>query len=140
MNIIVSACLLGRDCKYNGGNNFNPKIAEFCKSHNIIEVCPEVEGGLPTPRVPAEIVDGVVFNRDGYSVDKEYHAGARAILERIKDMNIDMAILQARSPSCGSKQVYDGTFTGTLKPGQGVFAAELQKLGIKIVDSSEFTA
>ncbi|MCQ2538588.1 MAG: DUF523 domain-containing protein [Lachnospiraceae bacterium] len=138
MNIIVSACLLGRDCKYNGGNNYNQKIVDFCKGHNVIEVCPEVEGGLPIPRVPAEIVDGVVFNKNGFSVDKEYRAGTKAILDRIKGMKIDMAILQSRSPSCGSKKVYDGTFSGTLIDGQGIFAKEVINMGIKVIDSSEF--
>lgn len=138
MNIIVSACLLGRDCKYNGGNNYNQKIVDFCKGHNVIEVCPEVEGGLPIPRVPAEIVDGVVFNKNGFSVDKEYRAGTKAILDRIKGMKIDMAILQSRSPSCGSKKVYDGTFSGTLIDGQGIFAKEVINKGIKVIDSSEF--
>lgn len=138
MNIIVSACLLGRDCKYNGGNNYNQKIVDFCKGHKVIEVCPEVEGGLPIPRVPAEIVDGVVFNKNGFSVDKEYRAGTKAILDRIKGMKIDMAILQSRSPSCGSKKVYDGTFSGTLIDGQGIFAKEVINMGIKVIDSSEF--
>lgn len=139
MVILVSACLLGRNCKYNGENNYNPKIAEFCKGHEVIEVCPEVEGGLLIPRVPSEIVNGTVINREGVNVDKEYRAGVSAILERTKDKKIDLAVLQARSPSCGSKQVYDGTFTGKLIEGQGIFAKTLSEMGIKIIDSSEFT-
>lgn len=138
MVIIVSACLLGRNCKYNGGNNYNQKIVDFCKGHEVIEVCPEVEGGLPTPRVPSEIVNGVVINKEGISVDAEYHAGTKTILERIADKKPDLAILQSRSPSCGSKQVYDGTFSGTLIDGMGVFAKEIAARGIKIIDSSEF--
>lgn len=77
MKIMVSACLLGENCKYNGGNNRNEKVLEFIKGHEVIPVCPEVMGGLPTPRVPSEIVNGVVTSRDGRNVDKEFRTGDR---------------------------------------------------------------
>ena len=77
MKIMVSACLLGENCKYNGGNNRNEKVLEFIKEHEVISVCPEVMGGLPTPRVPSEIVNGVVTNKEGIVVDKEFRKGAQ---------------------------------------------------------------
>lgn len=138
MKVLVSACLLGENCKYSGGNNYNEKIAEFVKGKEVIPVCPEVAGGLPTPRTPAEIVNGVVTAKDGKVVDKEFRLGARRIIESIDPKEIEFAILQARSPSCGSKQVYDGTFSGKLIEGQGVFAKALCDLGVKVIDSSSF--
>ena len=118
MKIMVSGCLLGENCKYNGGNNYSEKVAEYIKGHEVISVCPECLGGLPTPRIPAEIVNGVVTNKEGVVVDKEFRKGAEIALEIAKKENIDLAILQSRSPSCGSKQVYDGTFSGTRIDGQ----------------------
>lgn len=138
MKVLVSACLLGENCKYSGGNNYNEKIAEFVKGKEVIPVCPEVAGGLPTPRTPAEIVNGVVTGKDGKVVDKEFRLGARRIIESIDPKEIEFAILQARSPSCGSKHIYDGTFSGKLIEGQGVFAKALCDLGIKVIDSSSF--
>jgi uncharacterized protein YbbK (DUF523 family) len=79
--IMVSDCLLGENCKYNGGNNYDPRVVAFCKGREVIPVCPEVMGGLPTPRVPAEIVNGVVINREGVNVDREYRLGAQKALE-----------------------------------------------------------
>ncbi len=135
--IAVSACLLGENCKYSGGNNRNEKVLEFVKDKEVIPVCPEVAGGLPTPRVPVELVDGVAINRDGINVDKEFRLGVELILEKLSGEDIDLVILQPRSPSCGSKQVYDGTFTGTLIPGQGMFAKALKENGYKVVEPDE---
>lgn len=134
MKIMVSACLLGQNCKYNGGNNYSEKVAEYIKGHEVIPVCPEVAGGLPTPRIPCEIVNGVVMNRDGENKDKEFRTGARRCLEKALEEKVDMAILQSRSPSCGVKQIYDGTFSGTKIEGSGVFAELLVKSGVKVVD------
>ena len=134
MKIMVSACLLGTNCKYNGGNNYNEKVIEFVKGHEVIPVCPEVAGGLPTPRTPCEIVNGVVTNADGESKDKEFRAGAAKCLEMAKEKEIDMAILQSRSPSCGVNQIYDGTFSGTRIPGSGIFASLLKENGFKVID------
>ena len=97
-------------------------------------VCPEVMGGLPTPRDPAEIAGGVVRQKSGRSVDEEFRAGARAALKKIKDAGAELAILQSRSPSCGVKEIYDGTFTGRLIKGKGVFAAMLEEEGIRAMD------
>ena len=134
MKIAVSACLLGENCKYNGGNNYNEKVHRFIKGHEVIPVCPEVAGGLPTPRVPAEIVNGIVTRKDGKSVDAEFRKGADLEVKKILDCQAELCILQSRSPSCGVKQIYDGTFTGKKIPGQGVFAKLLCEKGIKVID------
>ena len=134
MKILVSACLLGRDCKYNGGNNYSEKVAKYVKGHDVIPVCPEVAGGLPIPRIPCEIVGGTVTNRNGESKDREFRAGADICLKKALEEKVDLAILQSRSPSCGVKQIYDGSFTGKLIPEKGVFAEMLSENGIKIID------
>ena len=134
MKILVSGCLLGENCKYNGGNNYSEKVAEYIKGHEVISVCPECLGGLPTPRVPAEIVNGVVTNREGKNVDAEFRKGAGIALEIAKKEKIALVILQSRSPSCGVKQIYDGTFSGTRIDGQGVFARLLNENGIPMMD------
>ena len=138
MNILVSACLLGENCKYNGGNNFCAKIAELVNVHKVIAVCPEVLGGLPVPRHPAEICDGVVTAVDGTVVDREFREGAQKALVIGKENMAELAILQPRSPSCGCRQVYDGTFSKRLIAGKGVFSQLLADNGIKTVDADEF--
>lgn len=134
MVIGVSACLLGENCKYNGGNNYSEKTIKFLKGHEVVPVCPEVLGGLPTPRKPAEIVDGVVKRKDGCSVDTEFRGGANKALKMLIDKKAELVILQSRSPSCGVGTIYDGTFSGTLIPGNGVFVELLKENGIKVVD------
>ena len=137
MKILVSACLLGQNCKYNGGNNYSEKVMEFVTGHEVIAVCPESLGGLPIPRVPSEIKDGTVINREGVSVDREFREGAQKALKIALDNDVDLAILQSRSPSCGTKEVYDGTFSGTKIPGKGIFAQLLADAGIKAVDPED---
>ena len=134
MKILVSACLLGENCKYNGGNNYNEKLAALIADKTVIPVCPEVLGGLPVPRMPCEIVDGVVRSADSRSFDAEYRQGAEIALDILRQEKPDLVILQSRSPSCGVKQIYDGTFTGTKIPGQGVFAALALREGIPVID------
>lgn len=138
MKVLVSACLLGDNCKYSGGNNFNQAIVDFLKDKEVIKVCPELLGGLPTPRKPAEIVNNVVKTQDGESFDDAFRMGVEKVLAMIADEDIEYAILQARSPSCGTKQIYDGTFTKTLIDGQGLLARALAQKGIKLIDSSDF--
>ena len=137
MKIIVSACLLGENCKYSGGNNRNEKVLEYVKGHEVIPVCPEVMGGLSTPRSPAEIVRGVVTNRDGVNVDREFRCGAQHALEIAMRESVDLAILQSRSPSCGVHEIYDGTFSGTKIPGKGVFAGLLIQNGFSVLDQED---
>lgn len=137
MKIMVSACLLGENCKYSGGNNRNEKLLRFLEGHEVVPVCPEVMGGLPTPRPPAEIVRGVVINQKGVSVDGEYRLGARKTLAIAQKEQIDLAILQSRSPSCGVKEIYDGTFSGRKIPGKGVTADLLAQNGFRVMDVAD---
>ena len=137
MRIMVSACLLGENCKYSGGNNRHEKVLEYIKGHEVIPVCPEVMGGLPTPRPPAEIVSGEVINRLGVSVDREYRLGAEKALKLAREKQIDLAILQPRSPSCGTREIYDGTFSGKKIPGMGVTAALLKENGYVVLGADE---
>ena len=135
--IAVSACLLGENCKYSGGNNKSEAVLEFVKNKEVILVCPEVAGGLSTPRTPVELVNGIAINREGVNVDREFHLGVERTLEKLAGEEIDLVILQPRSPSCGNKQIYDGTFTGTLVKGQGMFAKALIEKGYKVVEPDE---
>ena len=137
MRILVSACLLGENCKYSGGNNYNQAVVDFVQGHKVIPVCPEVLGGLPIPRSPAELVDGVVINKAGIRVDEQFRTGAEKALAIAKQNGAELAILQSRSPSCGVKEIYDGSFTGRKIPGQGVFAEMLQQAGIPALDAGE---
>ena len=131
---MVSACLLGENCKYNGGNNLSPELVRLLGGHTVIPVCPEVLGGLPTPRIPAEIVNGKVLNRNGDSVDEAFRKGAEKALETAKQEKPDLIILQSRSPSCGVREIYDGTFSGRKIAGQGIFAELLTKAGFNVID------
>ena len=140
MKIMVSACLLGENCKYNGGNNLNPELLRLLSGHTVIPVCPEVLGGLPVPRIPAEIVDGTVINREGVSVDAAFRRGAGKALEIAAAEQPDLVILQPRSPSCGAGQIYDGTFSGTLVRGKGVFAEMALNAGFRVMDAEDALA
>ena len=131
---MVSACLAGENCKYNGGNNRNEKALQLMAENEVITVCPEQMGGLPTPRVPSEIKDSVVTTKDGRIVDVEFRAGAAKCLEIAMREQPDLIVLQPRSPSCGVKQRYDGTFTGTLVDGAGVTAQLLMDHGFHCID------
>ena len=137
MKIMVSACLLGENCKYNGGNNRNPELLHLLSGHEVIPVCPEVLGGLSTPRVPAEIVNGVVINREGVSADDAFRQGAKKALEIARQEKPDLIILQSRSPSCGVKEIYDGTFSGKLVPGHGIFAEMALQAGFRVIDAED---
>ena len=134
MKVIVSACLAGDNCKYNGGNNLNQKMMDFLQTHEIIKVCPEVLGSLPTQRPSAEIVNGQVMNTEGKNITKEFSLGAQKAFEIVQQENPDLIILQSRSPSCGIKQIYDGTFSGKKIHGHGLFAELCIKAGYKVLD------
>lgn len=138
MKIAVSACILGINYKYNGGNNYSEKLEELLEKHEVIPICPEVLGGLPIPRDPSEIVKGEVLTNMGKSVDKEFKNGAKKALEIVKESGAELVILQSRSPSCGLGKIYDGSFTGRLVEGDGVFVKLLKDEGIKVVDVSDF--
>ena len=132
--ILVSGCLLGENCKYNGGNNYNPRVVEFLKGKEVISICPEIMAGMGCPRNPIEIVDGVLTDCHGKNVDSLIRKSVMEIMERIRDEEIQCAVLQSRSPTCGVKQVYDGTFSGKLIPGSGVFAKSLIDAGYLVID------
>lgn len=140
--ILVSACLVGINSKYNGKNNYNEKIFELVKNGKAIPLCPEQLGGLVTPRSASEIkyVDGkrYVFNSDGIDVTLEFEKGANEVLNFVKKMNINKAILQSRSPSCGKGKIYSGEFNGKLLDGNGVLVDLLIENGIEVVDVEDF--
>ena len=137
MNILVSACLTGQNCKYNGGNNYNQNVVDFIKGHNVINICPELLGGLGCPRDSVELVDGIFMTNKGKNVDAQFRKGVALAMEKIRSQNIDLAILQSRSPTCGVNQIYDGTFQGTLIKGQGLFAKTLNEEGIEVKDCED---
>ncbi len=137
-NILVSACLLGLDCRYKGDNCACEKVLALAGRHTLIAVCPEQLGGLPTPREPAERLDGRVINAQGMDVTGQYEYGAQAALALAKLNNVSAAVLKARSPSCGSGVIYDGSFSGRKIPGDGVCAELLKKNGIKVYTEDEF--
>ena len=139
MKIMISACLTGENCKYNGGNNRNEKVMRLMTENEVLTVCPEQMGGLPTPRVPSEIIEGVVTARDGRIVDSQFRAGAAKCLEIARNEQPDLIVLQSRSPSCGVRQRYDGTFTGTLTDGAGVTAQLLLENGFRCMDVEDLT-
>ena len=134
MKIMVSACLAGENCKYNGGSNRNEKVLRLMEENEVILVCPEQMGGLPTPRTPCEICNGVVMTKEGRGVDQEFRAGAAKCLDVAMREQPDLIVLQSRSPSSGVKQRYDGTFSGKLTEGSGVTAELLMKNGFQCID------
>lgn len=142
--VLVSACLIGNNCKYNGKNNKNEKIIEFLKDKDVILVCPEVMGGLSTPRLKSEILvnnkELKVINEEGNDVTFNFTKGAEIALKRALANNVKLAILKEKSPSCGVKRIYNGNFDGTLVDGSGVFARLLKENGIKVLTEEDFTS
>ena len=136
--VIISACLLGVNCKYDGGNNRLPEdtIVKLTEKYELIPVCPECYGGLTTPRTPSERLDGKVVSKTGVDVTEQFNKGAAAALYLARLFNVKTAILKANSPSCGSGTIYNGTFTGTLAAGDGVTAELLKANGIKVIDEN----
>ena len=137
--VLVSGCLLGENCKYNGKNNYNPRVVEFLKGKEVISICPEMMAGMGCPRNPIEIVDGVLTDCHGKNVDSLIRKSVMEIMERIRDEEIQCAVLQSRSPTCGVNQVYDGTFSGKLIPGSGVFAKSLMDAGYLVIDVEDIS-
>lgn len=135
--IIVSECLAGINCRYDAQNNKNEKVLEFIKNNNCILVCPEQLGGLSTPRIPAEIVGDKVINKNGEDVTKNFTKGANEALNIANIYNCKKAILKTKSPSCGSKLVYDGSHTGKLTEGMGVTTKLFIENGIEVISETE---
>jgi len=140
---LISACLLGNNCKYNGGNNYHQDVIDFCKEHSYYPVCPEGISGLPTPRPPAEYVGEKVIDKEGNDVTAYFVRGAQESFRlaeaeaRRRGEAIEGAILKANSPSCGSGKIYDGTFSGTLIDGSGCFTRMLLDRDIKVISEKE---
>lgn len=142
MNILVSHCFLGEPCRYDGASRLDRQIIELHRAgHNLIPVCPEVLGGLGVPREPAELQpDGRVLTREGEDVTAQYRAGAERAVEIAKENGCTVAVLKARSPSCGSGEVYNGAFTGTLTSGWGIAAKLLSEAGLEVMDEEHLQA
>ena len=132
MNVLVSACLLGTECKYNQGSNESEQVKQLLEEHHLIPVCPEIMGGLPTPRTPAEVRGEKVITKDGKDVTAEFQKGAGEALRLAELYGCRCAVLKEKSPSCGSGNIYDGTFTGTLTSSDGVTAKLPKKHGIHV--------
>lgn len=139
MNVIVSACLLGLKCRYDGKEVSNLEVLKIKDNYSLIPLCPEQLGGLATPRPPAEIKNGKVINKLAYDVTEEYKKGAEEALKLAKIFDCKYAILKDRSPSCGCGQIYDGTFSGKLVPGNGITTELFLQNGIKVLGESEFS-
>lgn len=137
MNILVSACLLGVNCRYDGKGALIEQLRELSQKHNLIPVCPEIYGGLATPRDPAERVGESVVTCNGQDVTKQYEKGAQEILKLAKFYDCKYAILKERSPSCGYGKIYDGTFSKKLIEGNGVTAQLLADNGIRVLGEQD---
>lgn len=131
--ILVSSCLLGLNCRYDGGNNYSKEVEEFLENYEVIPICPEIMGGLPTPRTPSERQADRVINKEGKDVTEQYEKGARECLFLAQKYDVKKALLKLRSPSCGSKEIYDGTFSHTIIEGDGLTAELFKKNGIEVI-------
>ena len=147
--ILISACLAGENVKYSGGNNAIPLLCQWIEKHrdNVLLVCPEVMGGLPVPRLPAEIQrhgtnpeDCCVVNKVGEDVTAQFRLGAEKVLALVKEHHITAAVLKESSPSCGSSTVYNGTFSGIKIPGSGVTASLLMENGVKVISEKDVSS
>ena len=134
---LVSACLLGINCRWDGKNRLNRKCLKLLKKGEAIPVCPEQLGGLPTPREPSEQKGNKVISKSGKDVTENFKRGAKEVLKLAKSLNIKEAILKSKSPSCGCGTIYDGSFSGRLISGDGITAALLKKNGIKVTTEKE---
>ena len=136
MKILISACLLGLPCRYDGASKPQPWVEALARRHELVPVCPEQLGGLPTPREPSERQGDRVVMRGGADVTEQYRRGAEEALRLYRMLGCEAAVLKERSPSCGYGRVYDGTFTGTITDGDGVTAELLARNGIPVYGES----
>ncbi len=139
MKILISRCLLGEPCRYDGQSKPSREVEALCRAgHTLVPVCPEVLGGLPTPRPPAEVQpDGRVINALGADVTDQYCLGAQQTLALARQEGCELAVLKAKSPSCGNREIYDGTFTRRVIDGRGVTAALLERAGVRVLNEEE---
>ncbi len=139
MNILVSACLLGIACRYDGKSKPNQDVVNLAKTYNLIPFCPECYGGLPTPRLPAEQVGNKVLRIDGADVTKEYQKGADEAVKIAKMLKCEYAILKSKSPSCGIGLIHNGSFDGGYIEKDGITAIALKKANIKVITENEIS-
>lgn len=137
MKLLVSACLLGEKCRYDGSDALCGQAAALALKYELVPVCPEQLGGLPTPRKPSEIVGERVLTVDGVDITDAFENGAKAAAKLAVSCGCERALLKSKSPSCGCRAVYDGSFSGRLIPGIGLAAALLKEAGIELFDESE---
>ncbi len=140
MKIAISACLLGEPCRYDGASKPCKHVIAFAEQHEVLPICPEVAGGLPTPRTPSEIIteggSAQVVTQDGRDLTEHFFLGAKNCLEAMRDFGCELAVLKSKSPSCGSGFVYDGSFTGKLTKGWGIAAETIRNAGIPVIDET----
>lgn len=137
MNILVSACLLGLNCRYDGSDCYQAELEKLRAKHHLVPICPEIYGGLPTPREPAERIGGSVITKSGRDVTAAYEKGAGETLLLARRLDCRVAVLKSKSPSCGKGQIYDGSFSGRLVDGAGVLAQLLADAGITVLTEAE---
>ena len=135
--MLISACLMGVECRYDGGGQLLPRLDELMARYQLIPVCPEQLGGLPTPRTPSERRDGRVVSKDGADVTEAFRRGAAQACRIARLYGARLALLKARSPSCGHGEIYDGSFTGRRVPGSGVTAEALAAMGITVYSEAD---
>ncbi len=136
MKLLVSACLLGISCRYDGESK-SYDLSDLSGKHEVIPFCPECYGGLPTPRPPSEIVGTRVLSKNEDDVTEQYEKGARLAAELCEKFGIRYALLKAKSPSCGNGRIYDGSFSGQLTDGDGMTVRALKKIGVNVYDESQ---
>ena len=137
MKLLISACLLGVCCRYDGNSVMHPLAEKLAEQYELIPVCPEQLGGLPTPRRPSERQGDRVRTDSGEDVTLQYRRGAEETLRLCRFFGCEAAVLKERSPSCGSGRIYDGTFSRVLTEGNGVTAALLQESGVRVYGESQ---
>lgn len=135
--LLVSACLMGYDCRYKGDSCKNERVIELAKENILIPICPEQLGGLPTPRYPAERVGDCVIAKNGADVTEQYARGAELAVQIARVNSVDCCILKANSPSCGKGTIYDGTFSGAKTAGNGITAEKLIEAGFKVIGEND---
>lgn len=137
--LLISACLYGEKCRYDGKDNLLSCLDLLKEKFTLIPICPEVSGGLATPRNPSEIIGESVVMNDGRDVTAEYKKGAEAALKTALDNGCKVALMKAKSPSCGSGKIYDGTFSKVLTDGDGITARLLKEHGIRVFDETQIS-
>lgn len=137
--LLVSACLLGISCRFDGKSKPVKEVIALKDKYSLIPVCPEIMGGLPTPRIPCEIKNGRAINKNGEDKTAEYCRGSEEVLRMARLFGCDTAVLKARSPSCGNGQIYDGSFSGGLTAGDGICAKLLKANGIRVLNETQIS-